>query len=224
MMQAARKLCDLTLSLLVLAGCDAAVVGRLADDAGPPAPLCPSEPSNDAGIAVGTTLAYGGESAATTEFSEGRVNGGRQFEVTSDCLYVVELGVWDHRQDGLSRAHAVALFALDRSGPGATAEPVPGAAAEVQAGTGVPIEDGFRLAVLPRPVRLERGFYAVIAYDFSSEEPYGHGGSVPEPSRGVRDVGFSPLELAMDTSLEYPAEGDGEANVTASFRYLVTQP
>ena len=71
---------------------------------------------------------------------------------------------------------------------------------------------------------LERGLYAVIAYDFSSEEPDGHGGSVPEPSRGIRDPGFSPLELAMNTSLHYPAQGDLEWNVTASFRYLVSQP
>jgi hypothetical protein len=209
------------LSCLVLAACDAAVVGRLDHDAQVDTRCVTLD---DASAPAAATLAYGGASAATGTNFPDRVNGGRQFEVTAECLTIVELGVWDHAQDGLSRSHAVALFALDAPGADAIATPIPGGSALVLAGSDVALEDGFRLAALPRPLLLEPGFYAVIAYDFSSEEPYGDGGSLPPPGSGVRDVGFDPFEFSTNPSPSYPAGDDGTSHSTASFRYVNRTP
>lgn len=208
------------LALAALASCDHGVVGTLERDAGG-APRC--APLDDAAVAMSSLAYAGGAGAPTGDITEGRLNGGRQFEITADCIHVVELGLWDHAQDGLSRAHAVALLALDGEGPSASAVATL-AVAEVQAGDDVPLEDGFRFAALAAPLRLERGVYAVIAYDFSSEEPFADGGSEPAPASGIRDTGFTPLEYTSAASPAYPAGGDASPHVLATFRYVRTTP
>jgi hypothetical protein len=231
-MSRARARLGSSLALIALLGCDHAVIGTLERDA--------SEVTRDAGSDAGDAsaplrctppdeaapatpnMAYaGGAGAPTGNITEGRLNGGRQFEITADCIHVTELGLWDHAQDGLSRAHAVALLRLDGEGP--SANPVATlAVADVQPGNDVSLEDGFRFAALAAPIELERGFYAVIAYDFSSEEPFADGGSEPAPGSGIRDTGFTPFEFTTAASPAYPASGDTNPHVLATFRYLQT--
>jgi hypothetical protein len=208
------------LAVAALAGCDDAVVGTLQGDA---SAALECAPADDASLGSPSMAYAGGAGAPTGAISEGRLNGGRQFEITADCIHVTELGLWDHAQDGLSRAHAVALLALDGEGASASAVATL-AVAEVGAGDDVALEDGFRFAPLAAPVRLERGFYAVIAYDFSSEEPFADGGSSPDPASGIRDTGFTPFELTTAASPAYPRGGDEEAHVLATFRYVRTSP
>ena len=214
----------MALSALVLGACDDALVGRLPPDASV-APVCDVAAfEGDAATRRAPTLAYGGESASDDEKLEGRVNAGHQFEVTADCLVLTDLGVWDHRQDGLSRAHAVTLFSLDRPGAGAVPTPVVGGEALVGAGSDVPLEDGFRLARLAAPLALARGYYAIVAYDFSSEEPYGGGLTLPDAEGPIRDLSFGPLELAAVPSPAYPSSAGAEAYSAASFRYVIAAP
>lgn len=216
----------------LLTACDDALIGKLGADAGVTdsgtvdAALDASVVCNlrllegDAGLSP--VLAYGGAGpSATGQIPSGqRVTGGQQFEVSEDCVVITDLAVWDHFSDGLSRDHAVALFALTAAGSDAEATLVPGGQAVAGAGNDVPIEREFRIAPLAAPILLARGFYAVVAYDFSSEEPYGLGATVPDGTRGVRDVGFAPFETSTEPSPSYPRAGDANTRATASFRYV----
>jgi hypothetical protein len=232
------------LGLGLLFGCDDALIGKLADDAGAPAldAMVPTLDAGtpDAGIDASVacnlgllegdagllpTLAYGGAGpSATGQIPAGqRVTGGRQFEVTEDCVVITDLAVWDHFSDGLSRDHAVVLFSIGSTGSDVEATLVPGGQAVAGRGDDVPLEREFRIAPLAAPILLERGFYAVIAYDFSSEEPFGLGGSVPDGATGVRDVGYGPVETSTEPSPYYPRSGDESARATASFRYVIAR-
>jgi lysophospholipase L1-like esterase len=165
-------------------------------------------------------VAYTG-SAATTGQGQGAgaLNIGREFAVTRSGIVIEELGFWDQAQDGLAAAHTVTLFALDKTGAGARATPVPGGSLVVPAGAVAALDNGFRFARLAAPLPLAQGSYAVVGYGFSASDPYGDGGDVPLSATGVADAQFDPYQLTSDSSPAFPNGGDGVNHTSVSFRY-----
>ncbi len=171
-------------------------------------------------------VAYTSSSASKTT-SKGKVNIGQELTVAAGGARVRDLGVWDAGANGLAEAHVVTLFALDKLGlnPGAGATPVPDGSVTVPAGTGAPLEGGFRFAALPKAVDLPAGKYAVIAYGMSdTKDPYGEGGNVPYSGTGMSDGGFSPFQVVDAASPAFPTGGDQKPHASTSLRFTSPEP
>ena len=187
----------------------------------------PSDSSSpaDVGAPVAASVAYTGSSATSGgSQNNGALNIGREFHVTSAGIRIRDLGIWDEGANGLVAAHTVTLFSVDKVGAGGVATAVPGGSVVVPAGTIAPFEEGFRFAALSKPLTLAQGDYAVIAYSFTRNDPYGDGGAIPLASRGVGDATFDPYELTAAASPAFPKGGDGTNHTSASFRYETPAP
>jgi lysophospholipase L1-like esterase len=158
-------------------------------------------------------------SAAKPSANTGTRNAGHQFTVAAGGVVVRDLGVWDNGADGLSAAHAVTLFSLDKVGAGAQGTPVAGGSVTVPAGTAGALEAGFRFAALPAPLSLAAGNYAVVAYGLSAQDLPGDGGGLPLPATGVSDANFDPYEFVATASPAFPGGGDANTHANASFRF-----
>ncbi len=146
-------------------------------------------------------------------------NSGREFTVSGESVVVRDLGVWDSGADGLSVAHAVTLFSLDKIGAGAKGTPVPGGSITVAAGTVAPLDTGFRYAPLAAPIELAPGNYAVVAYGMNDKDRTGDGGGLPLPATGVTDAHFDPYQNVVAASPAFPNTGDTNSHSNASFRF-----
>jgi lysophospholipase L1-like esterase len=218
------------------AGRDAALDAASADarvshDAGPSDAASASEAEADAegGPPPDTVIGYT-ESGATTgvwaKSGDLSMNVGREFHVVETGISVVDLGVWDEGADGLAAAHTVTLFSLNRAGQGAIATAVRGGSITVPVGTAAALHDGFRFASLPAPIRLAMGDYAIVAYGFTTQDPYGDGGNIPLSSTGIIDAQFDPYdrgttEAPASPSPTFPTGGDGNDHAGASMHYQV---
>ena len=158
-------------------------------------------------------------SAAKPSANTGTRNAGHEFTVAAGGVVVRDLGVWDNGADGLSAAHTVTLFALDKVGAGAKGTPVPGGSVVVPLGTAGTLEAGFRFAALPAPVTLAAGNYAVVAYGLNANDLPGDGGGLPLPATGVADANFDPYEFVASASPAFPSGGDQNSHANASFRF-----
>jgi lysophospholipase L1-like esterase len=158
-------------------------------------------------------------SAAKTSTNLGTRNAGHEFTVTGDAVVVRQLGVWDNAANGLTAAHAVTLFSLDKVGAGAKATPVPGGSVTVPAGTAATLESGYRFAALAAPVTLAPGNYAVVAYGLNEGDLPGDGGGLPLPATGISDANFDPYEFVSAASPAFPSGGDQNSHANASLRF-----
>lgn len=158
-------------------------------------------------------------SAAKPSANTGTRNAGHQFAVASTGIVVRDLGIWDNGADGLSAAHTVTLFSLDKIGAGAKGTPVAGGSVTVPAGTAGALEAGFRFAALPAPLELTAGNYAVVAYGLNAADLPGDGGGLPLPATGVSDANFDVYEFVTAASPAFPSGGDANSHANASFRF-----
>lgn len=158
-------------------------------------------------------------SAAKASANTGTRNAGHQFTVAAGGVVVRDLGVWDNAADGLSAAHTVTLFSLDKVGAGAKGTPVTGGSVTVPAGTAGALEAGFRFAPLSAPLTLAAGNYAVVAYGLNAADLPGDGGGLPLPATGVGDANFDVYEFVSAASPAFPSGGDANSHANASFRY-----
>lgn len=158
-------------------------------------------------------------SAAKPSANTGTRNAGHQFMVGAGGVVVRDLGVWDNGADGLSAAHTVTLFSVDKVGAGAKGTPVAGGSVTVPAGTAGALEAGFRFAPLAAPLHLPAGSYAVVAYGLNAADLPGDGGGLPLPATGVSDANFDVYEFVAAASPAFPGGGDANSHANASFRF-----
>jgi lysophospholipase L1-like esterase len=208
------KRLDIILVLIGLAACGSAAAVPVAASEGP-----------DAAVGPPIMVAYTGSGATRGRSAgTGALNIGHQFEVTAEGIVLRDLGVWDEGANGLNRAHTVTLFALDKLGPTAIPTAIEGGTVEVPRGTDGRLEDGFRFAPLPAPLKLRPGYYALIAYRMGVEDPYGDGGNLPLSTTGVVHGSFVPYELTDAASPFFPKGGDTGATASVTFRYQTGGP
>jgi autotransporter-associated beta strand protein len=175
---------------------------------------------------VGFTANTAAEQYGTYQTDNGGLlNIGRAMTVSGSGIEVFQLGVFDYHGEPLAAAHTVTLFDSDTQ----TAL----ASVTVPAGTAAPLINAFRFAPLATPVFLPAGNYSILAYQMTTNDPYGNGnapgfngGGNVSPGNGIYDftaAGSPDYPNGNDTNQGWSTT-DGEEFAAVSFTYTNVPP